>query len=45
MMELEDFDQLFVGDPVEIESRLEALLPAAQHSSNRSLYPQILSQI
>lgn len=45
MTELEDFDQLFVGDPVEVESRLEALLPAAQCSSNHSLYPQILSQI
>jgi hypothetical protein len=45
MTNLEDFDQLFVGDPAEIEGRLEALLPAAQRSSNRSLYPQILSQI
>lgn len=44
-MALEDFDELFVGNPSDIERNLRTLLPAAQSSPNRSLYPQILSQI
>lgn len=44
-MNLEEFDQLFVGAPAEIEANLSALLPVARASSNQSLYPQILSQI
>lgn len=43
--ELENFDQLFVGEPHEIEENLRKLLPRAKFYHNRSLYPQILSQI
>ncbi len=40
---LENFDDLFVGDPVQIEKKLTALLPQAIH--HKSIYMQILSQI
>lgn len=43
--ELEAFDNLFVGDPVQIELNLLQLLPKAKVSSNKTYYPQILSQI
>lgn len=42
---LEHFDDLFVGDPSEIEKNLKALLPRAQALENKSLYLQILSHI
>lgn len=42
---LEDFDDLFVGDPVTIESNLRALIPEAEAREDPSLYLQILSQI
>ncbi len=42
---LEKFDDLFVGDPIEIERNLGALLPRAEGDEDRSLYPQILSQM
>ncbi len=44
-MKLEDFDELFVGDPVEIEKNLRTLLPQAQALEDKSIYLQILSQI
>ena len=43
--DLENFDDLFVGDPVEIEKNLRALLPRAQALKDKSIYLQILSQI
>lgn len=42
---LEEFDTLFVGDPVDIERNLKSLLPQAQALTDRSIYLQILSQI
>ncbi len=44
-VKLEDFDDLFVGNPAEIEKNLNALLPQAQALENESIYLQILSQI
>ncbi len=41
---LEDFDTLFVGDLVQAEANLRALLPRAK-KENHSIYLQILSQI
>ena len=43
--ELENFDELFVGNPIDIERNLIALLPAAQSLENKSIYLQIFSQI
>lgn len=45
MSNLENFDDLFVGDPVEIEKNLKELLPEASALKNQSTYLQILSQI
>ncbi len=43
MIKFENFDDLFVGQPVEIERNLTELLPQAVE--NKSIYVQILSQI
>lgn len=45
VVQLADFDDLFVGHPAEIEQNLSALLPAARSLDDKSLYLQILSQI
>lgn len=42
---LENFDDLFVGDPAEIEKNLRMLLPRAEALEDHSIYLQILSQI
>ncbi len=42
---LESFDDLFTGNPENIEKNLSALLPQAQALENKSVYLQILSQI
>ncbi len=44
---LENFDDTWglLGDPVKVEARLTELLTTAQASPDRSIYPQILSQI
>ncbi len=42
---LEDFDDLFVGSPADIEKNLTALLPQALELEDKSIYLQILSQI
>ncbi len=42
---LENFDELFVGDPEQIEKNLKELLPQAFALENRSTYIQIMSQI
>lgn len=42
---LENFDDLFVGPPLEIENNLSKLLPQAKALENKSIYLQILSQI
>lgn len=42
---LENFDNLFVGDPAEIEKNLRMLLPRAEVLEDMSIYLQILSQI
>ncbi|HUX79738.1 MAG TPA: hypothetical protein VMW10_08365 [Alphaproteobacteria bacterium] len=42
---LENFDDLFVGQPLDIEKNLTHLLPQAQVLENKSIYLQILSQI
>lgn len=42
---IENFDELFTGDPVEIEEKLSALLPDAEGRADKSIYVQILSQI
>lgn len=42
---LDHFDDLFQGDPRNIEANLSALLPYAQRRSDQSVYLQILSQI
>lgn len=44
-LNLENFDDLFVGDPAEIETNLRILLPRAQALEDKSIYLQILSQI
>jgi tetratricopeptide (TPR) repeat protein len=43
--ELVNFDQLFVGDPVEIEINFRKLLSQAKLLEDKSIYLQILSQI
>lgn len=43
--QLEKFDELFIGDPVDIESNLTALMPLAKQQTDKSIYLQILSQI
>src|SRR5579872_5438770 len=45
MVKLENFDDLFVGNPVDIEKNLSELLPQAAALKNKSIYLQILSQI
>lgn len=42
---LENFDDLFVGHPLEIEKNLRKLLLKANDLENKSIYLQILSQI
>lgn len=42
---LENFDDLFVGNPVDIENNLLELLPQAKSLENKSIYLQILSVI
>lgn len=42
---LENFDELFVGNPENIENNLSALLPEAQAQEDKSIYLQIMSQI
>ena len=42
---LDHFDELFVGNPVDIERNLSALLPEAEKRADKSVYLQILSQI
>ncbi|MBX9620898.1 MAG: hypothetical protein K2X28_02535 [Alphaproteobacteria bacterium] len=42
---LENFDDLFVGHPLEIEKNLRNLLSKANDLENKSIYLQILSQI
>ncbi len=42
---LENFDDLFVGEPKNIERNLQHLLPKAECLENKSIYLQILSQI
>ena len=43
--QLDSFDDLFVGNPVDIERNLSALLPEAEQHADKSVYLQILSQI
>ena len=43
--QLDSFDELFVGNPVNIERNLSALLPEAEQRADKSIYLQILSQI
>ncbi len=43
--QLEQFDDLFIGDPVDIEKNMSALLPQANSLENKSIYLQKLSQI
>lgn len=43
--QLDHFDELFVGNPVDIERNLSALLPEAEKRADKSIYLQILSQI
>ncbi len=45
MTKLKNFDDIFVGDPSEIEKNLSALLPEARAREDQSIYLQILSQI
>lgn len=42
---LDHFDDLFTGNPVDIERNLSALLPEAGKRADKSVYLQILSQI
>lgn len=42
---LDDFDELFTGNPVDIEKNMTALLPEAESREDKSIYLQILSQI
>ncbi len=46
-MTLENFDDIWglVGDPIKVEAKLTKLLKAAEACPDRSIYPQILSQI
>ena len=41
----DSFDDLFVGNPIDIERNLFALLPEAKKRADKSVYLQILSQI
>jgi len=43
--QLDHFDELFIGNPVDIERNLSALLPEAEKRADKSSYLQILSQI
>lgn len=43
--QLDSFDELFSGNPVDIERNLSALLPEAEKRADKSSYLQILSQI
>jgi hypothetical protein len=43
--QLDSFDELFTGNPVDIERNLSALLPEAEKRADKSSYLQILSQI
>ncbi len=43
--QLDSFDDLFVGNPIDIERNLFALLPEAEKRADKSVYLQILSQI
>lgn len=43
--QLDSFDDLFVGNPVDIERNLSTLLPEAEKHADKSIYLQILSQI
>ncbi len=43
--QLDHFDELFVGNPADIERNLSALLPEAEKRDDKSVYLQILSQI
>jgi len=43
--QLENFDELFTGNPVDIEKNMTALLPEAKNREDKSIYLQILSQI
>jgi tetratricopeptide (TPR) repeat protein len=42
---LENFDELFTGNPVDIEKNMTTLLPEAENREDKSIYLQILSQI
>ena len=42
---LENFDDLFVGSPDDIEKNMASLLPEAKNKADKSIYVQILSQI
>lgn len=42
---LKNFDELFTGNPVDIEKNMTALLPEAESREDKSIYLQILSQI
>ncbi|MEI8300399.1 MAG: tetratricopeptide repeat protein [Chlamydiota bacterium] len=42
---LENFDDLFIGNPIEIEKNLRGILPKALLLENHSIYLQMLSQI
>lgn len=42
---LDHFDELFTGNPVDIERNLSALLPEAEKRADKSIYLQILSEI
>lgn len=42
---LDDFDELFTGNPVDIVKNMTALLPSAEKRDDKSIYLQILSQI
>lgn len=45
MSKLERFDELFVGNPIDIERKFKELLPQASGLKDLSIYLQILSQI
>jgi tetratricopeptide (TPR) repeat protein len=45
MAKLEKFDELFVGNPIDIEKNLKELLPQAAALKDPSIFLQILSQI
>ena len=44
-IKLENFDDLFVGSPTDIEKNMASLLPEAKNKADKSIYIQILSQI